>query len=66
MAFSIRLDEELEQRLDQLSRLTKRSKAFYFKEALAYYLDRMEAPLIEEAKRLNLNKEEDKPTSKNS
>lgn len=36
---SIRLPDEMETRLDKLCALTKRSKSFYIKEALAQYLE---------------------------
>lgn len=39
---SIRLPEALEDRLETLARLTKRSKSFYIKEALEQYLEDME------------------------
>ena len=39
---TIRLSEEIENRLTQLSTLTHRSKSFYIKEALKKYLEDME------------------------
>ena len=39
---SIRLDEELENRLDRLARLTGRSKSFYVKQAIADQLEDLE------------------------
>ena len=39
---SIRLTEELDQRLGKLAKLTKRSKGFFIKEALVRYIDDME------------------------
>lgn len=39
---SIRLDEELEARLERLSRLTGRSKSFYVKQALQDQIEDLE------------------------
>ena len=39
---TLRLDKELEGRLDSLSRKTKRSKSHYAKEAIRLYLDERE------------------------
>ena len=39
---SVRLDKELEERLDKLSLQTNRSKSFYVKEALESYLRDMD------------------------
>ncbi len=36
---SVRLDKELEEKLNRLSELTKRPKSFFVKEALREYLD---------------------------
>ena len=36
---SVRLDKELEEKLNRLSALTKRPKSFFVKEALREYLD---------------------------
>jgi len=36
---SVRLDKELEEKLNRLSALTKRPKSFFIKEALREYLD---------------------------
>jgi len=40
--FTINLDEKDYERLDRLARQTKRSKAFFVKEALRKYLDDLE------------------------
>lgn len=42
MTYSIRLPETIEHRLDQLSRLTGRTKSFYVKEAVLEHLDNLE------------------------
>lgn len=39
---SIRLPENMENRLDTLAQLTRRSKSFFIKEALEQYMDDME------------------------
>ena len=39
---SIRLDDELEGRLDRLARLTGRSKSFYVKQAIADQIEDLE------------------------
>jgi RHH-type rel operon transcriptional repressor/antitoxin RelB len=39
---SIRLDEDLELRLDRLARLTGRSKSFYVKQAIADQIEDLE------------------------
>jgi RHH-type rel operon transcriptional repressor/antitoxin RelB len=36
---SIKLPQEMDEKLSQLAKLTKRSKSFYIKEALELYLD---------------------------
>lgn len=43
---SVRLPNEIENRLDKLCQLTHRSKSFYIKEALACYLDNLEDNFI--------------------
>ncbi len=40
--FSIRLDDELESRLDRLARLTGRSKSFYVKQAIEDQIEDLE------------------------
>ena len=40
--FSIRLDDELESRLDRLARLTGRSKSFYVKQAIENQIEDLE------------------------
>lgn len=42
MAFSVRLPEEMEARLQNLSMLTGRSKTFFVKEAILEHLDDLE------------------------
>jgi RHH-type transcriptional regulator, rel operon repressor / antitoxin RelB len=42
MTFSVRLPDDLDTRLDHLSEITGRSKAYYVKEALLEYLDDIE------------------------
>lgn len=42
---TVRLDPDLEQRLDKLAAATRRSKSHYVKEALQRYLDENEAHL---------------------
>jgi len=42
MAISIRLPEEVENRLSQLASLTGRSKTYYIREAIVEHLDDME------------------------
>ncbi len=39
---SIRLPKEMEMRIDNLAKSTKRPKSFFVKEALSHYLDDME------------------------
>jgi RHH-type rel operon transcriptional repressor/antitoxin RelB len=39
---TVRLPEELEEKLKKITRATRRSKSFYIKEALERYLDDME------------------------
>lgn len=40
--FSVRLDDELDSRLERLARLTGRSKSFYVKQALAEQIEDLE------------------------
>ncbi len=40
--FSIRLDEDLDARLERIARLTGRSKSFYVKQALAEQIEDLE------------------------
>ena len=42
MAFSIRLPDDVESRLDNLAALTGRTKAFYVKAAIVEHLDELE------------------------
>jgi RHH-type rel operon transcriptional repressor/antitoxin RelB len=40
--FSIRLDDDLETRLERLARLTGRSKSFYVKQAITQHIEDLE------------------------
>jgi len=42
MSISIRLPQDIESRLDELARLTGRSKTFYMREAILEHLDDLE------------------------
>jgi RHH-type rel operon transcriptional repressor/antitoxin RelB len=42
MSISIRLPQDIETRLDELARLTGRSKTFYMREAILEHLDDLE------------------------
>ena len=42
MATSVRLDPELQQRLDTLARQTGRSRAYYLREAIETHMDDLE------------------------
>lgn len=42
MSIAIRLPEELEKRLENLAKKTRRSKSFYVREALEHYLEDIE------------------------
>jgi predicted DNA-binding protein len=44
---SIYFEKDLEKRLDNLSKTTKRSKSYYIKAALTKYLDKNEAHLLD-------------------
>ena len=44
---SVKLTGELEERLNRLVEVTKRTKSFYLKEAIARYLDEMEDQLLQ-------------------
>jgi predicted DNA-binding protein len=46
---SVKLTGELEERLNRLVEITKRTKSFYLKEAIAAYLDEMEGTLLNES-----------------
>lgn len=48
MSFSIRLPQEVENRLGNLSQITGRTKAYYVKEALLAHLDDIEDAYIAE------------------
>lgn len=49
MALTVRLPDELQQRLDNLSIQTGRTKSFYVKEALEAYLEDLEDLLLANA-----------------
>lgn len=57
---AIRLDQNLEQRLEQLSKKTHRTKTFYVKEALSKYLDDMEDLYMIESRLEDLKHGKDK------
>lgn len=42
MTLAIRLEPDLEQRLENLSKKTHRSKSFYAREAIAHYIEELE------------------------
>jgi RHH-type transcriptional regulator, rel operon repressor / antitoxin RelB len=48
MTYSIRLPQDVEERLDKLAALTGRSKSFYVKEAICEYLTDLEAVYLAE------------------
>ncbi len=54
---SVRLDEELEAKLNEIAKITKRPKSFFIKEALREYLEDIE-DIIEAQKRYNDPKKE--------
>ncbi|WP_159990831.1 type II toxin-antitoxin system RelB family antitoxin [Pelistega ratti] len=49
MALTVRLPDELEQRLDHLATQTGRAKSFYVKQALEAYLEDLEDLLLANA-----------------
>ena len=49
MSTSVRLSEEMESRLSQLSETTGRSKAYYIREAISEHLDDLEDVYLAEA-----------------
>lgn len=49
MSTSVRLSEEMESRLSQLSERTGRSKAYYIREAISEHLDDLEDVYLAEA-----------------
>ncbi|MFN8509193.1 MAG: DUF6290 family protein [Deinococcaceae bacterium] len=49
MSTSVRLSEEMERRLNQLSERTGRSKAYYIREAIGEHLDDLEDAYLAEA-----------------
>lgn len=42
MSLAVRLEPELEKRLENLSKKTHRSKSFYVREALEHYIEELE------------------------
>ena len=54
---SVRLDKELEEKLEKLAKLTKRPKSFFVKEALREYLEDI-SDVIEAQKRVNASDRE--------
>jgi len=54
---SVRLDKELEEELNRLAKLTKRSKSFFIKEALREYLEDVK-DVLEAQNRVNNPKRE--------
>jgi len=54
---SVRLDKELEEELNKLAKLTKRSKSFFIKEALREYLEDVK-DVLEAQNRVNDSKRE--------
>ncbi len=54
---SVRLDKELEEKLNRVSALTKRPKSFFVKEALKEYLDDI-VDTLEAQKRVDEKKRE--------
>ena len=50
MMLSVRLDDDMQAKLNNLARITKRPKSFFVKDALAGYLDDM-SDFIEAEKR---------------
>lgn len=49
MAIAIRLEPELEKRLETLVKKTHRSKSFYAREALSHYIEELEDYYLSEA-----------------
>jgi RHH-type rel operon transcriptional repressor/antitoxin RelB len=54
MSLSIRLPQEIEQRLERLSSKTGRTKSFYVKQALLEHLDDMEDAYLAESRLENI------------
>ena len=54
---SVRLDDELESKLNTIAKLTNRSKSFFIKEALREYLEDIE-DILEDKERLSDPKRE--------
>lgn len=50
MPISIRLEPDIEERLEALARVTGRSKSFYIREAILEHLDDMEDIYLAEAR----------------
>jgi RHH-type rel operon transcriptional repressor/antitoxin RelB len=54
MPLSIRLPKDIEKRLDNLSKLTGRSKTYYVRESIRQYLDDIEDLYIAEQRLIDL------------
>jgi RHH-type rel operon transcriptional repressor/antitoxin RelB len=54
MPTSIRLSKDLEERLNELSRLTGRSKTYYITESIKQHLDKIEDLYLAEQRLINL------------
>ncbi|EGQ9917144.1 ribbon-helix-helix protein, CopG family [Vibrio parahaemolyticus] len=63
MPTSVRLSESTEKRLDQLAKLTGRSKAFYIREMIEKVLPDMEAVYLAEARLENIRSGKSKTIS---
>ena len=59
MLLSVRVGNDLGERLEKLSQNTHRAKSFYVKEALLNYLDDLEDMYIVEKRLINLRKGDD-------
>lgn len=60
MSTSVRLSEEMESRLSQLSERTGRSKAYYIREAIGEHLDNLEDAYLAEAVLSRIRKGEER------
>lgn len=63
MAFSIRLPEEVDSRLDNLAARTGRTKAFYVNAAIAEYLDELEDVFLAEKRLEDIRAGRSKPVA---
>lgn len=55
MPTSVRLDADLEGRLDQLARQTGRSRAYYVREAITAHIDEIEDVYLADQRMADLN-----------